>query len=246
MAVIAVAFHKGGVGKTSTAFNLGAVLASKGRRVLLVDVDDQQSLARSLNVASPSPGLGEVMLGEAKLGDVTQEVNGLDFVGGTGMAAIERGLRDEPGAELSLRRALKRASYDHILIDTPPSLSTLTVAAIVASDAVLVPVVPELLGITQLSRFLDTVSKIRDSGLNRSVSVRWMLPTMMDTRVLHHAEALDYISKVAKDVGARVLEAIPRTIRIAETPLLGKSIIEYDENSKAARAYKKLAVEVER
>jgi len=245
MPAIAVAFHKGGCAKTTTAYNLGAVLASRGRRVLLVDVDDQQSLARSLHALSPSPGIGEVMLGKAKLGDVLQEVNGIDFAGGAGMATIERGLRDEPGAELALRRALRRTDYDYILIDTPPSLSTLTVAAIAAADAVLVPVVPELLGIAQLPRFLDTVSKIRDSGLNRSVAVRWMVPTMVDSRVLHHKEATALIAKEASAIGAQVCAPIPRSIRLAETPVSGKPIIEYDPTSKAAEAYRKLGKELE-
>lgn len=247
---IAIANQKGGTGKSTTAFNLGGALVEQGHRVLLVDLDNQQSLARSIHVDPPRPGLGEALIGDADSRDVLieGEGEGYGFLGGAHMAAAERALQNEPGAELALRQALKPIArrYNFVIIDTPPSLSTLTVAGLVAADAVLVPLQPEYLALVQLGEFSELVAKVRTSGLNKRLSIRWLLPTMFDSRVLHHSEALEAAREKAKEIGAKVLQPIPRSIRLAECPVAGKPITEYQPRSRAAEAYRALSKEVAR
>lgn len=245
---IAIANHKGGVGKTTTAVNLGGALVEQGRSVLLVDVDPQQGLARSLHVAPESPGLAEVLTGDAALSDVLVAAGGFRLLSGLNLAAAERGLQNEPGAELTLRQALKPIArrFDYIIIDTPPSLSTLTVAALVACDAVAVPLLVEYMALTQLAEVAELVTKVRRVGLNKRLSIRWIVPTMYDRRLLHHGEVLALAKKEAATIGAKLAKPIPRTVRLAECAVSGKPITELDPRSTAAGAYRALGQEVDK
>jgi chromosome partitioning protein len=161
--IIAIANQKGGVGKTTTAGNLGVSLATSGRRVLLLDLDHQQSLAASFHVALPDPGLAEVLTGNADIKDVIVEVErGIYLVGGADLALAERRLAEEPGAELVLRQALASLAkkFDFVLLDCAPSLGLLTVSALTAAGEVLIPAQPEYLVLRQTAEILATIDKV--------------------------------------------------------------------------------------
>jgi len=244
---VAIVNHKGGVGKTTTTFCLGGALIELGHSVLLVDADPQQGLARSLHVTPGSPGLAEALTEEVALSDVVADAGGFELACGLNLAATERALQNEPGAELALRQALKPIArrFDFVLIDCPPALSTLTVAALVAADAVLVPLLVEYLAIAQLSEVAELVTKVRRVGLNPLLSIRWLLPTMFDSRLLHHGEVLALAGKEAARIGAKLAAPIPRTVRLAECSVSGKPITALDPRSKAAEAYRALGQEVD-
>lgn len=243
---VAVVNHKGGVGKTTTAFCLGGALIEQGCSVLLVDTDPQQGLARSLRVAPESPGLAEALAGDVALPDVLADAGGFVLASGLNLAAKERSLQNEPGAELTLRQALKPIArrFDFVLIDCPPSLSTLTVAALVACDVALVPILTEYLALAQLTEISELVAKVRRVGFNKRLSIRWLLPTMFDKRLLHHGEVLALAGKVATRIGAKLCAPIPRTVRLAECSVSARPITVLDPRSKAAEAYRALGQEV--
>lgn len=245
---IAIANQKGGVGKTTVAFNLGHVLAARDRRVLLVDLDPQQSLAHYLHISPPSPGLAEVLAGEASASDIVLDVGGIHFMGGTGLALAERRLQD-PGAggETALRRALRSMSrrYDVVLIDSPPSLGVLAVAGLVAGDVVLVPMLVEFLALAQLGAFIERVRLVREAELNPKLKISWLVPNAYDERLLHHREVIEVMRQEAENIGAKLTAPIAKSIRVVESAVAGKPVTEYDSDSKAAEAFRALGQEVD-
>lgn len=245
---LAISNQKGGVGKTTTAVNLAAALALSGRKVLVVDADPQGNASSGLGHSRDdvSMGLYDLILGFRELSSVLQptSVEGLDLVPATrDLIGADVELVDQERREWRLHKALAdaRAAYDDILIDCPPSLSLLTVNALVAADAVLIPLQAEFYAMEGLGELLRTIKAVQ-RGLNPRLTREGLLITMHDARnnlckeVETQARAL-----FGDEVFATV---IPRNVRLGEAPSYGRSILEYDRRSAGATAYQALASEL--
>lgn len=245
--IIAVANQKGGVGKTTTAVNLSACLAAMAYRTLLVDLDPQGNASSGVGVDRDAVTISayDVVAGEASAAEATvpTAVEGLACIPSrTDLAAAEVELVDAPARDRHLRDKLAavRSVYDYILIDCPPSLTLLTINALVAADSVLVPIQAEYYALEGMARLLDTIEGVR-SRLNRRLEVEGMLLTMHDPR-----------NNLANQVEAEIREhfkdktnatVIPRNVRLAESPSFGEPIIVYDIGSRGAQSYLALARE---
>lgn len=251
--IIAVANRKGGVGKTTTTVSLGAALAARGKRVLLVDLDSQQSLCSSLKVEAGRPGLGDVLfshfvVGVGNLQEVFVDVGSMAVAGGCDLAHIDAQLRYYgSGWEYALALTLGNESslFDFVLLDCSPSLGCLTINALAAADEVLIPIQTEFLAVSQLAAILSTVDSVREST-NPNLEVAGFLPTLFDVRTRHSVDVLMKISTEAVRHGVRVFRPIPRTVRVAEAAASGKPISEFAPQSAAALSYDALAVAIER
>jgi chromosome partitioning protein len=247
--VIAIANQKGGVGKTTTAINLGAALAVAEKRTLVVDIDPQGNATSGLGVSSrvAKPTIYDVLIGNSPISSaVIKSVHfpHLDIIPSTrDLVGAEIELVSAMGRESILRTALTtiRETYDFILIDCPPSLGLLTLNTLTASDSVLIPIQCEFYALEGLSQLLNTVRLVQRS-LNRGLEIEGVLLTMFDRR-LHlsrqvAAEAREYF-------GPKVYRAaIPRNVRLAEAPSFGKPIVLYDVLSSGAKAYLAVANEL--
>src|SRR6266700_1597441 len=225
--VIAFANQKGGVAKTTTTLNLGAALAEEGHRVLAVDLDPQGNLTMSQGW-NPD----EI---ERSMFDVP--VSSIDLAG------AELALSSMIGRERALEKALRPVleSYDFILIDTPPSLGLLTINAFVAADGVIVPVQCEYLSLRGLVQLENTLAMIREN-LNPRIEIQGILATMFDRRLLHSREAVDILTENFGDLVYNT--KIRKTVRYAEAPVKGQSVLSYDPSGEAAALYRDLAKEV--
>ena len=247
--ILALANQKGGVGKTTTTINLGAALAERGRRVLLVDFDPQGGCAIGLGI---EPGgldasVYDVLLDrDARVEEVIHKtsVPNLELLpSNIDLAAAELLLVQEVAREQTLLRVLAplRPNYDFILIDCPPSLGLLTVNALTAADGVLVPLECEYYALRGMALLMDSIERIR-ARLNPRLQVEGIVATMFDGRTLHAKEVL---ARVREAFGRRVFETtIRKTIRFAEAPVVGEPILSYAPASPGARAYRQLAEEV--
>lgn len=242
--VISVANQKGGVAKTTSVASLGAAFAEHGKRVLLVDLDAQACLTFSLGVDPDVVELSvnEVLLGRASVADVRVECDeGIHLVPSViDLAGAEAQLLPRPGREYVLRTALEdvRDDYDVILLDCSPSLGVLTLNALTASQGLIIPMPCEMLSHRGVGQLLDTVADVKKI-LNKDLAVYGILPTLFDGRSNHAQEVL-------ADVGERydlpVLEPpIPKTVRFAEAPAVGRSILSTSRTSKGAQAYRAVA-----
>ncbi len=246
--VVAIASQKGGVGKTTTAINLGACLAEEGRRVLLIDMDPQGSAGSGLGVAlnGTQKSVYEALLGLAPLAEAVYPAAapGLDIVpSGARLSGAEVELAGVLARETKLRNTLAplRGSYDFVLVDTPPSLGLLTVNTLTAADSVLVPLQCEYYALEGLTALLTTIQLIQES-LNPQLSIEGILLTMYDNR-LNLAQQVAEEAK--KYFGDRVYETvIPRNVRLGEAPSFGKPVILYDSASSGSESYRALAKEV--
>jgi len=243
--VLALANQKGGVAKTTTTLNLGVALKGLGARVLVIDLDPQSNLSMSqgIDVESLAIGMYHVLTGSASLSEII-EAHEVDIApAGIELAGAEMALSAAIGRERTLQRALRpvRDLYDVILLDTPPSLGLLTINAMVASDGVIVPVQCEYLSLRGLAQLNQTLKQVREN-LSPKVDIVGILPTMYDGRTIHGREA---VSLLEESFGDRVYRTrIGKTIRFAEAPVQGMSVIRYDPDGQAARWYRQLGREV--
>jgi chromosome partitioning protein len=243
--VIALANQKGGVAKTTTTLNLGVALVERGKRVLCVDLDPQSNLTMSQGVDPDELDrtMFDVLVHKTPLEDVILERE-IDLAASSiDLAGAELALSSMIGRERALQKALLpvRSRYDYVLIDTPPSLGLLTINALTAADGVIVPVQCEYLSLRGLIQLENTLTMIREN-LNPDVRIAGILPTMFDGRTLHSREAVEILEE---NFGDLVFETkIRKTIRYAEAPVKGTSVLKYDSKGKAAKAYRDLAGEV--
>ncbi|MGB1658826.1 MAG: ParA family protein [Longimicrobiales bacterium] len=247
--VIAIANQKGGVGKTTTAINLGASLAVAEKRTLVLDIDPQGNATSGLGVEDPSSraNIYRVLIGQAELEDAIVEgvhFSHLDVVPSTrDLVGAEIELVPAFSRETILRRALEtvRDRYDFILVDCPPSLGLLTVNTLTAADSVLIPIQCEFYALEGLSQLLNTIRLVQ-RGLNPGLDVEGVLLTMYDKRLNLSRQ----VSSEAREYfGPKVYRAaIPRNVRLAEAPSFGLPIVQYDVVSHGAQAYLALANEV--
>ncbi len=243
--VIVVANQKGGVGKTTTAINLGAALNELGQRVLLVDLDPQSALSAGLGVDSYQ--LDETIYDVLVDSRVTMQSiirpirPNLDVApSNIDLAAAELELISAIGREYIFKEALApvRGNYDYILVDSPPSLGLLTVNALTAADEVIIPLQCEYLALRGMRSLLETIEKVR-AKLNPHLEIRGILGTMFNARTLHAQEVMNEIRSI---FGDKVFDVVIKSsIRFAEAPVVHQSLLEYDPRHEGAVAYRKLA-----
>ena len=247
--IYAIAQQKGGVGKTTTTINLGAALAERGHRVLLVDLDPQGALSAGLGVdplklhetiydvlRAPEFDLARIIM---------PTVSGCALApANIDLAASELELVSEPGRETILKEKLagQRASYDYMLIDCPPSLSLLTLNALAAASRVLIPVQTQYFAMRGMDLLLQTIGKVRNR-INPELQIAGILPTIFDGRTLH---AREVVEELRATYGDQVFETvIPQTVKLQDSAMAGESILHFTPQSPATLAYRELAKEVE-
>ncbi len=248
--IIVVANQKGGVGKTTTAVNLSASLAATKRKVLMVDLDPQgnATMGSGIDKHDLEQSLYEVLIGQSDIKDaiVLAEQAGFDVLPtNANLTAAEVELMDLPKRETRLRSALDsvRGDYDYVIIDCPPSLSMLTVNAMVAAQGVLIPMQCEYYALEGLSALMQTINKIQ-SNLNPELEIEGILRTMYDPR---NSLTNDVSNQLTEHFGDKVYTTvIPRNVRLAEAPSYGLPALAYDKNSRGAIAYLALAGEINR
>jgi chromosome partitioning protein len=243
--VIALANQKGGVAKTTSTLNLAVAFAEQGRKVLAIDLDPQGNLTMSqgLNPDTIERSMYDVLVHRLPIEQIIHQGEIDLAVASIDLAGAELALSAMIGRERSLEKALQpvRDQYDFVIIDTPPSLGLLTINALVASNGVIVPVQCEYLSLRGLVQLENTLSMIREN-LNPNVSIEGILPTMYDSRTLHSREALEILEE---NFGGLVFKTrIRKTIRYAEAPVKGSSVLKYEPTGTAAEAYRDLAKEV--
>ena len=243
--VIAFANQKGGVAKTTTTLNLAVAFKEQGFEVLIVDLDPQGNLTMSqgMDPDQVERSMYDVLVHSMPVEDVIHRAEVDVAVSSIDLAGAELALSSMIGRERALQKALLpvRNRYDFILLDTPPSLGLLTINALTASDGVIVPVQCEYLSLRGLVQLENTLSMIREN-LNPVVEIKGILPTMYDSRTLHSREAVEMLKE---NFGDLVFETrIKKTVRYAEAPVEGSSVLKYDSSGPAAKAYRDLAKEV--
>ena len=243
--VIALANQKGGVAKTTTTLNLGVAMRERGNRVLVIDLDPQGNLTMSqgMNPDAIERSMFDVLVHRVPISDVIHTVEVDIAVASIDLAGAELALSAMIGRERALEKALVeiRDRYDFVLIDTPPSLGLLTINAFVAAESVIVPVQCEYLSLRGLVQLENTLAMVREN-LNPRVRVEGIVPTMYDRRTLHAREAIEILEE---HFGELVYDTrIRKTVRYAEAPVKGSSVLRYDPSGPAAQAYRDLAKEV--
>jgi len=257
--VISIANQKGGVGKTTTAVNLAASLAEKGKKVLLLDIDPQSNATTSLGFSRGDYEFNvyHVLIGSKKLSEIVLKTN-IDNLSlapsNIGLVGIEKEFYNpnKKNRELVLKKKIKEVSdkYDYIIIDSPPVLGSITINALSASDSVIIPIQCEFFALEGLAQLLNTVSLLRKT-INPKLKIKGFLPTMysgqnnLSKQVLadlsHHFR--DKLFHLKKGKGCIV---VPRNVKIAESPSFGKPVTQYASSSKGSIAYRDLATVIAR
>jgi len=249
--IIAIANQKGGVGKTTTTINLGAALAEKGKRVLLIDLDPQGNASTGLGVEYEMRDATtyDLLVGEISLADAVQttSVDRLEIVPATtDLASADLELIDNARRSFLLREVLRAPqggaeNFDYILIDCPPSLNILTVNAMVAADSIIVPLQSEFFALEGLSQLILTVRNVRQTA-NPDLRIEGIALTMYDTR---NNLSLQVEDDARENMGDMVFKTvIPRNVRLSEAPSFAMPVLSYDSNSKGSKAYRALAGEL--
>lgn len=246
--IISVANQKGGVGKTTTTVNLGASLASLGKKVLLIDVDAQGNATSGVGIrkASVDQDVYDVLLNDVPLKDIilSSSRENMDIAPASiELAGAEVELTNIPGREAKLKNAIAdiEGDYDFIFLDCPPSLGHLTINAFTASDSVLIPVQAEYYALEGLSQLLNTVRLVQ-KHFNQNFKIEGVLMTMFDARTNLGQEVVQEVKKYFDEKVYQTI--IPRNVRLSEAPSHGLSIVDYDSKSRGAEVYLELAKEV--
>lgn len=246
--IIAIANQKGGVGKTTTAINLSASLAEKGRKVLAIDMDPQGNMSSGLGLDKNSIDgtIYDMIIGEADVEEVIHKntIENLDILpSNVDLSAVEIEMIDVENKEFVVKNSIQkiRDNYDYVIIDCPPSLSLLTVNAMTTADSVLVPIQCEYYALEGLSQLIHTVELVKDR-LNPILEIEGVVFTMYDART---NLSLQVVENVKDNLEQNIYKTIiPRNIRLAEAPSYGTPINQYDPRSAGAESYMKLAEEV--
>ena len=246
--IISIGNQHGGVGKTPSGLNLSAYLAEQGTYVLLIDLDPQANATSGLGVdhRSLERGVYEAVLGSAKMSDIVVETAhvGLHVAPATtGLAGLNIELVDMAEREFCLRKALMevRNNYDFCIIDCPPTLGLITLNGLVAGDEILIPVQAEYYALEGLGQLLETVGLVKDR-LRPEIDILGAVITMYDGRTKLSDDVLQELYKFFPNSVFR--SVIPRNVRLAEAPSFGRTIVQFDPDSKGAKAYERLAQEV--
>jgi chromosome partitioning protein len=246
--IIAIANQKGGVGKTTTSVNLGACLASLGKKVLIVDIDPQGNTTSGIgiNKADVNYCIYDVLINEVhpKQAVADTSIPNLKIIPATiQLAGAEIELVPTISRELRLKKALAlvRSEYDYVLIDCPPSLGILTINSLTAADSVLIPIQCEYYALEGLSQLLNSIRLVQ-KHLNTSLQIEGVLLTMFDARTNLGIQVIEEVKKYFQQKVYQTV--IPRNVRLSEAPSHGQSIISYDPKSKGAEVYLELAKEV--
>ncbi len=246
--IIAIANQKGGVGKTTSSVNLGAGMATLGKRVLLIDIDPQGNTTSGVGVnkADVANCIYDVLINEVNPQETILETQneGLHIIPATiQLAGAEIELVSMISRELKLKKALNaiKANYDYIIIDCPPSLGILTINSLTAADSVIIPIQCEYYALEGLSQLLNTVRLVQ-KNLNPHLKIEGVLLTMLDARTNLGIQVIEEVKKYFQEKVYRTI--IPRNVRLSEAPSHGQSIITYDPRSKGAEVYLELAKEV--
>jgi chromosome partitioning protein len=246
--IIAVANQKGGVGKTTTSVNLGAGLATNGKKVLLVDIDPQGNTTSGIgiNKADVKYCIYDVIINDIHPADtiMATDIPNLNIIPATiQLAGAEIELVPTISREVRLKKSLQviRDQFDYILIDCPPSLGILTINSLTAADSVLIPIQCEYYALEGLSQLLNTIRLVQ-KHLNTQLQIEGVLLTMLDARTNLGIQVIEEVKKYFQDKVYQTV--IPRNVRLSEAPSHGQSIITYDPKSKGAEMYSDLAKEV--
>jgi len=241
--VISISNHKGGVGKTTSAINIGAALNKLGKKVLLIDLDPQANLSQSLGLINKEKNIYAALKGDCRLAPITV-LKGLDVIPSTlDLSGAEIELSSEPGREYILKELIEevRSAYDYIIIDSPPSLGLLTINSFTAADEIIIPLQAQFLAMQGLAKLVEVVEKIK-SRLNKGLKVGGVFITQYDGRKVLNRDVVETINTHFKSEVFKT--KIRDNIALAEAPAQGLDIFRYSAKSNGAEDYMALAKEI--